>query len=186
MLASTRTSAAWHRFKSTRYTESSRLVPKEFWHGQQKGNIFSLGGILYYCITARSHPFSDGIFSRWKEELCVMNIKSDRKYLSFIESMPEALDLISHLLNHNPDLRPTAREILDHPLFWTYNKRLSFLRDASEHLLKLEDPEFLNALENIAATTLVGKWDENLKLHSLKALVAMVVISLTPLLTICR
>ncbi|PPR91721.1 hypothetical protein GOBAR_AA28959 [Gossypium barbadense] len=94
-----------------------------------------------------------------------VNIVNDRKDLFLIESIPEAMDLFSHLLDPNPEL-PKAQDVLHHPLFWSSEMRLSFLREASDRV-QLEDrkseSEVLNELESIAAVALDGKWDEKLE-----------------------
>lgn len=54
---------------------------------------------------------------------------------------------------------------MHHPLFWNPEKRLSFLRDASDRV-ELEDretdSELLKALEATAAEALHGNWDSKL------------------------
>lgn len=55
---------------------------------------------------------------------------------------------------------------MHHPLFWNPEKRLSFLRDASDRV-ELEDretnSELLKALEATATVALGGKWDDKLE-----------------------
>lgn len=67
---------------------------------------------------------------------------------------------------HSNIYRPRARDVLPHPLFWTSEMRLSFLRDASDRV-ELEDreesSELLNALESTATLALNGKWDEKME-----------------------
>lgn len=62
--------------------------------------------------------------------------------------------------------RPKAWEVLYHPLFWSSELRLSFLRDASDRV-ELEDREsnshVLKALEGTAPTALGGKWNEKME-----------------------
>lgn len=62
--------------------------------------------------------------------------------------------------------RPKAQGVLHHPLFWSSEMRLSFLREASDRV-ELEDRQseskVLNELESIAAVALDGKWDEKLE-----------------------
>lgn len=62
-------------------------------------------------------------------------------------------------------IRPRASEVLQHPLFWSSEARLSFLRDTSDRV-ELEDREthsdLLEALESTAPLALGAKWDEKL------------------------
>lgn len=62
--------------------------------------------------------------------------------------------------------RPKALEVLHHPLLWSSETRLSFLRDYSDRV-ELEDREansdLLKALESTAPLALGGKWNEKME-----------------------
>ncbi|KAJ4876875.1 Serine/threonine-protein kinase/endoribonuclease IRE1a [Raphanus sativus] len=122
-------------------------------------DMFSLGCILFYSITGCKHPFGQDL----ERDVNIVNNKVD---LFLVEHVPEASDLISRLLNPNPDLRPSATEVLLHPMFWNSEMRLSFLRDASDRV-ELEnreaDSEILKAMESTAPVAIGGKWDEKLE-----------------------
>lgn len=64
------------------------------------------------------------------------------------------------------NFRPKASEVLYHPLFWSAELRLSFLRDTSDRI-ELEDREtdspLLKALESTAPLALGTKWDEKME-----------------------
>ncbi|KAK4428316.1 Serine/threonine-protein kinase/endoribonuclease IRE1b [Sesamum alatum] len=121
-------------------------------------DLFSLGCILFFCMTGGKHPFGESL----ERDL---NIVNDRKDLFLIDNIPEATHLVSRLLDPNPNLRPKAIEVMHHPLFWDSETRLSFLRDASDRV-ELEDREngsqLLEALENRGRAALGGKWDEKM------------------------
>ncbi|RZC30171.1 Serine/threonine-protein kinase/endoribonuclease IRE1a isoform B [Glycine soja] len=135
-------------------------APEQLVQGRQTRavDLFSLGCILFFCMTGGRHPFGE----RLERDF---NIVKNQKDLFLVEFIPEADDLISCLLNPNPDLRLTAIEVLHHPLFWSSEMRLSFLRDVSDRV-ELEDREIdsdlLKALESIAPLALGAKWDEKL------------------------
>ncbi|KAJ4825500.1 hypothetical protein Tsubulata_035021 [Turnera subulata] len=122
-------------------------------------DLFSLGCVLFFCITGGKHPFGDS-FER------DVNIVNDRKDLFLVENIPEAVDLLMGLLDPIPDKRPKAQEVLHHPLFWSSEKRLLFLQEVSDRV-ELEDrekgSELLKALESTAAVALNGKWDEKME-----------------------
>ncbi|CAO2817479.1 unnamed protein product [Amaranthus hypochondriacus] len=136
-------------------------APEQILNGRQTRavDLFSLGCVLFFCMTGGKHPFGD-IFER------DANIVKNQKDLFLIEHVPEAVDLITHLLDPNPEWRPKAAEVFHHPLFWNSEKRLSFLRDASDRV-ELEDrevdSELLEALEATAPVALGGKWDDKLE-----------------------
>ncbi|KAL4272368.1 hypothetical protein GQ457_13G000270 [Hibiscus cannabinus] len=146
---------------ATGYGSSGWQAPEQLRQGRQTRavDLFSLGCVLFFCITGGKHPYGDSIERD-------VNIVNDRKDLFLIESIPEAMDLFSHLLDPNPELRPKAQDVLHHPLFWSSEMRLSFLREASDRV-ELEDrqseSEVLNELESIAPVALDGKWDEKLE-----------------------
>ncbi|CAJ2635942.1 unnamed protein product [Trifolium pratense] len=136
-------------------------APEQLDQGRQTRavDMFSLGCILFFCMTRGRHPFGQHIERD-------INIVKNKKNLCLVQFIPEAEDLISCLLNHDPDLRPKAIEVLHHPFFWSSETRLSFLRDTSDRV-ELEDKNLssglLRALESIATTALGGKWDENME-----------------------
>lgn len=61
-------------------------------------DLFSLGLVLFFCMTEGDHPFGDHI----KRDA---NISNDKKDLFALDQNPEAVDLIASLLKHNPKLR---------------------------------------------------------------------------------
>ncbi|PRQ47185.1 putative protein kinase IRE1 family [Rosa chinensis] len=135
-------------------------APEQLLHGRQTRavDLFSLGCVLFFCITGGRHPFGDHLERD-------INIVKNQMDLFLVEYIPEALDLISRLLNRDPELRPKAVEVLHHPLFWSSELRLSFLRDYSDRV-ELEDrkanSDLLKALESTAPVALGGKWNENM------------------------
>ncbi|EXB95113.1 Serine/threonine-protein kinase/endoribonuclease IRE1 [Morus notabilis] len=136
-------------------------APEQLLHGRQTRavDLFSLGCVLFFCITGGRHPFGD----RLERDI---NIVKNQMDLFLLEDIPEAIDLISHLLNPDPELRPKALEVLHHPLFWNSETRLSFLRDTSDRV-ELEDRKsgsaFFNAIESTAPIALGAKWNEKLE-----------------------
>ena len=75
-------------------------APEQLLHGRQTRavDLFSLGCVLFFCISGGRHPFGD----RLERD---MNIVKNQIDLFFVEYMPEAVDLISRLLNPDPELR---------------------------------------------------------------------------------
>ncbi|XP_004300122.1 PREDICTED: serine/threonine-protein kinase/endoribonuclease IRE1b-like isoform X2 [Fragaria vesca subsp. vesca] len=146
---------------ATGYGSSGWQAPEQLLHQRQTRavDLFSLGCLLFFCLTGGRHPYGDSIERD-------VNIVNDRKDLFLVENIPEAVDLFTHLLNPNPDMRPTAVDVLHHPFFWNSETRLSFLRDASDRV-ELEDREtasqLLSSLESTASVALNGKWDEKME-----------------------
>ncbi|KAK4858274.1 hypothetical protein QYF36_013707 [Acer negundo] len=136
-------------------------APEQLLHGRQTRavDLFSLGCVMYFCITGGRHPFGN----RLERDI---NIAKNQMNLFLVACIPEAEDLISRLLNPDPQLRPSAFEVLHHPLFWSSETRLSFLRDTSDRV-ELEYREtysaLLKALENTASVALGTKWNEKME-----------------------
>jgi len=91
-------------------------------------DIFSLGCIFYSILIPGHHPFGE-----WFErEANIMHNRPNLDPLKKISS--EAYDLIRSMLERNPKLRPTAKEVCQHPFFWDSQKKLVFLCDFSDRL----------------------------------------------------
>ncbi|KAF7849481.1 hypothetical protein BT93_L0739 [Corymbia citriodora subsp. variegata] len=115
-------------------------------------DLFSLGCVLFFCVTCGGHPFGK-IIER------DTNIASDNIDLSSVEKLPEAHDLFSHLLSSDPILRPEASQVPCHPFFWDSEKRLSFFHDVSDSLESEPREGNLNQeFENIAQAAFDGNW----------------------------
>ncbi|URE32848.1 ribonuclease 2-5A family protein, partial [Musa troglodytarum] len=136
---------------ATGYGSSGWQAPEQLLHERQTRavDLFSLGCILFFCITKGKHPFGKS-FER------DANIINNRMDLFLVDHIPEAEHLLCQLLQ---------LEVLHQPLFWSSETRLSFLRDVSDRV-ELEDrgneSDILKALENIAPLAFGGKWDEKL------------------------
>jgi serine/threonine-protein kinase/endoribonuclease IRE1 len=58
--------------------------------------------------------------------------------------------------------RPTAVYVMHHPLFWSPELRLLFLRDTSDRIEKTSETDLIDALENIGPVAFGGKWGDKL------------------------
>ena len=98
-------------------------------------DIFSLGLVFFYVLTRGNHPFDCG--DRFMREV---NIRKGNYNLQLLDALGdyayEERDLIGSMIDSNPKQRPTALEVMAHPFFWSYKKRLNFLCDVSDHFEK--------------------------------------------------
>lgn len=91
-------------------------------------DIFSLGCIFYSTLVPGSHPFGE-----WYEREA--NIMHNKPNIEAIQSLSlEAYDLVDAMLKRSPSVRPTAKQICEHPFFWSPDRRLSLLCDFSDRL----------------------------------------------------
>ncbi|KAL6611286.1 hypothetical protein ACP70R_039214 [Stipagrostis hirtigluma subsp. patula] len=116
-------------------------APEQLRHGRQTRamDLFSLGCLIFYCITKGKHPFGE----YYERDMNIVNNQFD---LFLVDHIPEAVHLLSQLLQPNPETRPTAAYVMHHPLFWSPELRLSFLRDTSDRIEKTSETDLINAL----------------------------------------
>ncbi|KAI8950531.1 hypothetical protein F4801DRAFT_579382 [Xylaria longipes] len=103
-------------------------------------DIFSLGLVFFYVLTKGHHPFDCG--DRYMREV---NIRKGQFNLERLEVLGdvayEAKALIETMLRANPRTRPTAKDVMAHPFFWSAKEQLAFLCDVSDHFeLEPRDP----------------------------------------------
>nr|OQO20350.1 hypothetical protein B0A51_12014 [Rachicladosporium sp. CCFEE 5018] len=102
---------------------------------KRAADIFSLGCLFFWMLTDGVHPYEDEDDNSWMP-MRELNIKRDRKRLDVVQRWSDAyepLQLITSMLEHAPENRPTALQVLNHPFFWTAETRLAFLCDVSDH-----------------------------------------------------
>ncbi|KAK3437380.1 hypothetical protein EUGRSUZ_C02048 [Eucalyptus grandis] len=119
-------------------------APEQILHSEcrkQAMDLFSLGCVLFFCITGGQHPFGA---NRKRED----NIAQGNLDLFLVNDMPEAYHLLSCLLSHEPESRPKASEVLRHPFFWSSEMRLDFFHDVSDKIKAEEDEKRQKELED--------------------------------------
>lgn len=100
---------------------------------KRAADIFSLGCLFFWVLTDGIHPYEDE--NGW-QQLRELNIKRDNKKMETLARWSDAyepMQLITSMLAHKPEDRPTALQVLNHPFFWSSDKRLAFLCDCSDH-----------------------------------------------------
>ena len=120
----------------------------------KESDVFSCGMILHYILSGGKHPFSpkdctnenalqvshvtetnimSGNMNGWDNSLCT-----------------EATHLVKKMLEKNESNRPSSAEALNHPLFWSNDKKLDFLVAVSknENFRSDHDPDIEVALRN--------------------------------------
>jgi len=93
-------------------------------------DIFAAGCLFYFVLTRGKHPFGESLYER-ESKIC----KGDYN-LTELEKLHlwDAKDLIEKMIELDPFKRPCAKQVLQHPFFWTDTKKLSFLADVSDRL----------------------------------------------------
>ena len=126
-------------------------------------DIFSLGCVFFFVLTGGCHPFDD---SEGWIQLRELNVKKGKANFSPLQNLgddaEEPMHLISQMLAHRPECRPSARQVLQHPFFWSLERRLAFLCDVSDHWEReVRDPPSaaLETLESFAGNVLGPRGD---------------------------
>ncbi|KAK3677698.1 bifunctional endoribonuclease/protein kinase ire1 [Recurvomyces mirabilis] len=100
---------------------------------KRAADIFSLGCLFFWVLTSGTHPYEDE--SGW-QGLRELNIKRGKKNMGALEQWSDAYEpsqLVDWMTAQLPEHRPTALQVLNHPFFWSREKRLGFLCDCSDH-----------------------------------------------------
>ncbi|ERM96473.1 hypothetical protein AMTR_s00001p00257570 [Amborella trichopoda] len=143
---------------AARCGSSGWQAPEQLLHGRQTKaiDIFSLGCVLYFCMTKGRHPFGKPL----ERDLNISHGKFD---LCLVDHIPEAVDLLSRMLAHDLTMRPTAQEVLLHPLLWTGEWRLKFLQETSDRIVSAhKKSNLVVAIEGIHLSAPHKRWDKNM------------------------
>ncbi|KAL8160467.1 hypothetical protein V2J09_002004 [Rumex salicifolius] len=152
-----------HLISGKKATGSSRRFPAKQKHQRRSADMFSLGHVFYFCLSRGGCPSANQL----QDDI---NIGNKHKLVSHI---PEAVDLLSHLQHPDPKRRPNAKQVLQHPLFWDSERRLSFLRDVSDRLQRERkkcSSKFLVALEGVGIRVFGARWDKKMDPEVVKAI----------------
>lgn len=123
-------------------------------------DIFSLGCVFFYVLTNGCHPFDDDEGWMQIREYNIKKEKANLKQLRLGDDSEEPYHLIQWMLKTRPEDRPTAIQVMNHPFFWSDEKRLTFLCDCSDHWEREpRDPpsEYLARLEDYSYEVLDHK-----------------------------
>jgi serine/threonine-protein kinase/endoribonuclease IRE1 len=96
-------------------------------------DIFSLGCVFFYVLTNGCHPYDDDEGWMQIREYNIKKEKANLKQLRLGADSEEPYHLIQWMLKTRPEDRPTAVQVMNHPFFWSAEKRLNFLCDCSDH-----------------------------------------------------
>ena len=103
-------------------------LDKSSFRASRSVDIFSLGCIFYSTLVPGLHPFGE-----WYErEANIMHNRPSIEALQYLSI--EAYELVSAMIQYNPRNRPNAKQICEHPFFWTLHQKIAFICDLSDRL----------------------------------------------------
>jgi len=108
-----------------KYNEAERDVAVRCGRGV---DVFSLGCVFFYVITGGHHPYGQPV----QREMNLL--EGNPANLQRIENYPEAHDLIKTMIDWDSLKRPSIEHCLGHPLLWSAEKEVEFLRMVSDRL----------------------------------------------------
>ena len=120
-----------------------------------KVDIFNLGCIFFY-IARKEHPYGD-VINRQNNTLKGIMVKMDYDDSSVHQN--EFVSALTIITRQNPTLRPTAEQIMTLPLFWDINKKLNFIKNASDFFEMDISPKISRELD---ASGLGVRWNRQL------------------------
>ncbi|KAI0850456.1 hypothetical protein F5Y00DRAFT_260752 [Daldinia vernicosa] len=125
------------------HSDSSQLISADVMPNRRATrsiDIFSLGLVFFYVLTKGLHPFDCG--DRYMREVNIRKGQFSLKPLDVLGDVAhEAKALIETMLRADPRARPSAKDVMSHPFFWSAKERLAFLCDVSDHFeLEPRDP----------------------------------------------
>ena len=95
-------------------------------------DMFSCGLILHYILSGGKHPFIPiNCLNKNQMQIChetEANIMNNKMEGWDVSLSPEASHLIKRTLETDEKNRPSAQEVLKHPLFWSGEKQMDFLQ----------------------------------------------------------
>lgn len=96
-----------------------------------KSDIFSAGLLFCYILSEGTHACGDMSYKRKsniieKVPIRLPDFKCDDPAL--------AADLVNKMLEFNPDNRPSSKDVLAHPFFWSNTNKLTFVQHTNSYI----------------------------------------------------
>ena len=128
--SSVQTTTVMHSKAGTRCWMAPELLRKTAKHSEAS-DMFACGLVLHYLLSGKKHPFWPEV-EIGKSALILQN-ETEASILNNKVTVDgnltcEASSLVKQLLDCNKDDRPSATEALRHPLFWSDQKKVAFLK----------------------------------------------------------
>jgi len=141
-------SEGWQAPEMMQCTEQTRLT--------KAVDIFSLGCMMYYMLSDGAHPFG-------KRSVRQNNIACNKYDLRHLRHLPTARHLVEQCISGDAWRRPTAREVLNHPLFWDAQHTVDFLQNASDRIdIETAGSKLDLAIEKVAKQAIGKDWSSRL------------------------
>ena len=120
-----------------------------------KVDIFGLGCVMYF-IALRKHPFGELV-----DRPNNIRIGKYKAILPDPDNLhnTEFMNAIGRLVHPSPQVRFSAAELLNHPLFWDSTKKLHFIRIVSDFIEQNPPTSVLRELDKVG---LGMRWDRRL------------------------
>jgi serine/threonine-protein kinase/endoribonuclease IRE1 len=112
----------WTRVGGGRRDGVGTIDAKELRRKTRSIDVWALGCVVFHVVHAGGHPYG----SDYARNTNIL--RGDPVDLEKVSHLPDVFDLISRMIHRQPAERPKARQVLEHPFFWSDDKRLAFLQ----------------------------------------------------------
>jgi len=124
-------------------------------------DVWSMGCVLYTTACLGLHPFG-----KWYErEKRILERRFEAPLQDLVE-VPEFRALMRDMISSDPIRRPTCEQILNHPFFWSSERKLRFLvnfsdrasgtKSGSSSIKDHKDVDLISELERYASVVFAG------------------------------
>jgi serine/threonine-protein kinase/endoribonuclease IRE1 len=112
----------WTRVGSGKRDAAGSGDAKQLRRKTRSVDVWALGCVVFHVVHAGGHPYG----SDYARNTNIL--RGDPVDLEKVSHLPDAFDLIARMIHRQPAERPKARHVLEHPFFWSDEKRLAFLQ----------------------------------------------------------
>uniref|UniRef100_A0A1A9WJ68 non-specific serine/threonine protein kinase n=1 Tax=Glossina brevipalpis TaxID=37001 RepID=A0A1A9WJ68_9MUSC len=142
-------------------TGTEGWIAPEMMRGQRTAiDIFSMGCVYYYVLSQGHHIFGDAL--KRQANILTNDFNTCHLKAETIEEQSKIIlagQLIADMIHKEPQSRPPASCIRNHPVFWNNQKILAFFQDVSDRVEKLQfDIEPLKSLERNGNFVVLVDW----------------------------
>lgn len=122
-------------------------------------DIWAMGVVFFYILTGGNNPFGEESNARPNDEEILNGRYNLQRLMSVKHLTPrraiEARHLLSAMLSPTPERRPTAEDVLNHPLLWDDDKVLEKVSDLHASSAKLQ-MSLTSVLQNVNTKALLS------------------------------
>ncbi|ROL47962.1 Serine/threonine-protein kinase/endoribonuclease IRE1 [Anabarilius grahami] len=151
----------------TRCWKAKETIKEEVNTGYKRSSDIQVAGMLvYYILSGGHHPFGEDVDCEYK-------ILQGRYSLEHLDD-DVGKDLVEWMINENPEERPTVEQTLEHPFFWTDERRVRYLKilgnEKEAENNRNADKELLEAIAKYTEGKSFSEWKTKVSKTSVQSI----------------